>query len=211
MDDKLGKTTIEAKKLSEKVKDILDELSILEATVQYQQDVQRAMRRQNIPKPMSKRDIQKAKIKQNDLETGITTTYIINDIKGMESVADRIHTAVNTTLSLQQSEVANLQAKLSIKHAELAAQQGRVLMVFTVVTILFLPMSFLTSLFALDVASFEQAPAWALVVIFLVSLALFIPAVCFAFAWEGSKRTSGVFFPANDSATYQQNWLFTGA
>ncbi|KAI8291268.1 hypothetical protein K4K60_002561 [Colletotrichum sp. SAR11_57] len=141
MDDKLGKTTIEAEKLSEKVKDILDELSILEATVHYQQDVQRAMRRQNIPKPMSKRDIQKAKIKQNDLETGITTTYIINDIKGMESVADRIHTAVNTTLSLQQSEVANLQAKLSIKHAELAAQQGRVLMVFTVVTILFVSYS----------------------------------------------------------------------
>ncbi|KAF4879088.1 hypothetical protein CGCSCA1_v001584 [Colletotrichum siamense] len=186
MDHQLAEAIIEAESLSSRVKDILDELSILEATVQYQQDVQRAMKKQNARKAMKK---------ESFLETELTATYIINDIKGLGSVAERVHAAVNTTLSLQQSEIANLQAKLSIEHAklsiehaELATRQGRVLMVFTVVTILFLPMSFLTSLFALDVASFEQAPAWALIVIFLVSLALFIPAVCFAFAWEGSKR-----------------------
>ncbi|KAK2023774.1 hypothetical protein LX32DRAFT_644275, partial [Colletotrichum zoysiae] len=45
-------------------------------------------------------------------------------------------------------------------------------MVFTFATLLFLPLSFLSSLFALDVASFLQTPNWAFVVIFLVSIAV---------------------------------------
>ncbi|KAF5492027.1 Ankyrin-3 [Colletotrichum siamense] len=193
VDHQLAEAIIEAEGLSSRVKDILDELSILEATVQYQQDVQRAMKKQNA---------QNSKRKGNFLETELTATYIINDIKGLGSVAERVHAAVNTTLSLQQSEIANLQAKLSIEHAkfsieqaqrsiehaEIATQQGRVLMVFTVVTILFLPLSFLTSLFALDVASFQQAPPWALGVIFSVSAGFFIPMLVVAFSWKRSKK-----------------------
>ncbi|KAI8266742.1 hypothetical protein K4K58_009250 [Colletotrichum sp. SAR11_239] len=127
--------------LSSKVKDILDELSMLETIVEYQQDVQKAMKRKYAPR---------ANGKPNILETEYTATYIINDIKRLYSVAERVHAAVGVLLS---------------SRAELAIQQGRVLMVFTVVTTLFLPLSFLTSLFALDVASFQQAPPWALGVI----------------------------------------------
>ncbi|EQB56523.1 hypothetical protein CGLO_03466 [Colletotrichum gloeosporioides Cg-14] len=188
MDDELARATVEAEDLSCRVKDILDELSILEATVQYQQDVQRAMKNSAARKAKIKQDAEKRVGKETVLETELTATYIINDIKGLGSVAQRVHGAVNTTLSLQQSEIANLQAKLSIKHAELAAQQSRVLMVFTVVTILFLPLSFLTSLFALDVASFQQAPPWALGVIFSVSFGFFIPMVIFTFFWKQSKK-----------------------
>ncbi|KAF3810601.1 Protein fem-1-like A-B [Colletotrichum gloeosporioides] len=144
MNEELTDATIEAEDLSSRVKDILDELSILESTVQYQQDVQRAMKKQDAQKERKKPDAQGAVRRQNVLETDLTTTYILNDIKGLGSVAQRVHAAVNATLSLQQSEIANLQArlsieqaKLSIQHAELATRQGRVLMVFTVVTILF--------------------------------------------------------------------------
>ncbi|KAK2731880.1 ankyrin unc44 [Colletotrichum kahawae] len=144
MNEELADATIEAEDLSSRVKDILDELSILEATVQYQQDVQRAMKKQDSEKAIKKQNAQGAVRSQNVLETDLTTTYILNDIKGLGSVAQRVHAAVNATLSLQQSEIANLQArlsieqsKLSIQHAELATRQGRVLMVFTVVAILF--------------------------------------------------------------------------
>lgn len=84
---------------------------------------------------------------------------------------------INTTLSLQQSEVANRQATEATK-------QGKTVMTFTFATVLFvsliekqklasdkthpfnqLPLSFLSSLFALDVASFQQAPAWAFYII----------------------------------------------
>ncbi|KAL3292491.1 1-alkyl-2-acetylglycerophosphocholine esterase, partial [Colletotrichum asianum] len=180
----LAEATSRADDLSCRVKDILDELSILESTVQCQQDVQKAMRKKGTKKENEKRET---------AEMDLTATYVINDIKRLNSVAERVLAAVNTTLSLHQSEVANLQAKLSVEHAEPATKQGRVLMVFTVVTILFLPMSFLTSLFALDVASFEQA----LIVIFSVSIGFFIPAVLFAFVWDQSKQvTSKLLGPA---------------
>lgn len=85
---------------------------------------------------------------------------------------------INMTLSLQQSEIANRSAIESV-------QQGKFLMVFTFATLLFvspiysglrsgmsvtnsitkLPLSFLSSLFALDVSSFLQTPDWAFVVL----------------------------------------------
>lgn len=81
---------------------------------------------------------------------------------------------MNTTLSLQQSESANLQAALSVEQGQQAAKQGRTLMVFTVVTILFLPMSFLSSLFAMDIESFQKSPPWAFGVIFGVFGGVFL-------------------------------------
>ncbi|KAH0443141.1 hypothetical protein CcaCcLH18_01254 [Colletotrichum camelliae] len=156
LDKDLADATLDAEDLSRKVKDILDELSMLEATVQHQQDVQKAMRKTEIQKTNTKCDV---------LGTDLTATYILNDIKKLDSIAQRAQDAINTTPSIHQSEIANLQAGLANLQAGLAMQEGRVLMVFTVVTTLFLPMSFLTSLFALDVASFQQAPPWALVVI----------------------------------------------
>ncbi|KAK1951958.1 hypothetical protein LY78DRAFT_675265, partial [Colletotrichum sublineola] len=152
------KVTSEAKELSMGVKDILDELKMLETIAEYQQDVQKAMRRYHAPE---------ANGKQNILETEYTATYVIDDIKRMCSTAERVHAAAHE--SLYQSHVANRQAELSI-------QQGRIVMAFTVVTILFLPLSFLTSFFALDVASFEQAPPWAIGVICPVQL------------WKRSKK-----------------------
>ncbi|KAI2609523.1 uncharacterized protein GGS25DRAFT_219473 [Hypoxylon fragiforme] len=57
-------------------------------------------------------------------------------------------------------------------------------MTFTVSTIIFLPLSFLSSLFALDVASFQQAPPWALLTIFLVSFAISVPLASCVIWWE---------------------------
>ncbi|KAJ0385651.1 hypothetical protein COL922a_005976 [Colletotrichum nupharicola] len=96
IDNQLADATIKAEVLSSRVKDILDELSILEATVQYQQDVQRAMKKHDAQRAMVKQDVQKAMKKQNFLETELTATYIINDIKGLRSVAERVHAAVKT-------------------------------------------------------------------------------------------------------------------
>ncbi|KAF3024990.1 hypothetical protein E8E14_013975 [Neopestalotiopsis sp. 37M] len=134
LDEQLTKATMEAEELSKTVKDILDELNILEGVANYQQDVQRSMK---VMKAMKKQEIQssvRGMKKDKVPETDLSATYIISDISRLESVAKRVHDAVNTTLSLQQSEVANLQARLSM-------QQGRVLMVFTVVTIVFVSRS----------------------------------------------------------------------
>ncbi|KAF4809162.1 hypothetical protein CGCTS75_v014787 [Colletotrichum tropicale] len=195
LDDQLAKATSKAEKLSRSVRDILDELSMLQATIQYQEDVQMAMRREAIR-------LLSCVGTESILETNITSTHNINDIKRLTIIAERILATIDTTLSLHQSEIANLQARL-------AMQEGRALMVFTVVTTLFLPMSFLTSLFALDVASFQQAPPWAIVVIFLASVAFFIPMVIFAFSWERCKWF--VFDLGSNSLEYLAIKPFVGA
>ncbi|KAF5642059.1 ankyrin unc44 [Fusarium sp. NRRL 52700] len=144
------------------IKDVRDELNILRSVIRFQGTVQKGL------------GDERAK------DTSVSAEYIENDVSGMEDVADRIQSALNATLSLQQSEIAN-------KQTEISTQQNTVLMTFTFATLLFvgyprkneamdinpilkLPLSFLSSLFALDVETFQQAPAWAFYVIFFVSL-----------------------------------------
>ncbi|KAI8160277.1 Ankyrin-3 [Colletotrichum sp. SAR 10_70] len=134
-------------KLYSDVKVVLDELGILKATVHYQQDVQRSMRMNINRNDSGFQDIS---------ETDVSATYIIDEIQWLSNIAERVLTSASTKVSFYQSEIANIQA-------EIATRQGEILMVFTVITIVFVPLSFMTSLFAVDVASFQQAPAWALI------------------------------------------------
>ncbi|KAI1775281.1 hypothetical protein F4818DRAFT_441378 [Hypoxylon cercidicola] len=145
--------TIEAKNLFSEIKDIRDELNIIKSIVNYQNIVQRKL------------------FEKDPTDSGLAASYIVNDITEMESLASRIQSAVNSTLSLLHSEIANSQAAESVKQGDESASQGKVLMAFTLITVVFLPLSFLSSLFALDVESFQKAPAWAFGVIFGVSFA----------------------------------------
>lgn len=90
MDRELAKVTDKAKDLSSRVKDIMDELSMLETVVEYQQDVQRGMKRNYAPSTNGKPKI---------LETEYTATYVINDINRLYGVAERIHSAVGASVS----------------------------------------------------------------------------------------------------------------
>ncbi|KAM0544379.1 hypothetical protein ACHAPJ_011838 [Fusarium lateritium] len=161
-DEEIKETIKNAETLYCDIKDIRDELSILKSIAQYQKTVQDGL------------------MSGNTTAFNLTATYMANDLQEMDKVAVRIQAALNTTLSLQQSEVTNLQATLSVEQGQQAAKQGRTLMVFTVVTILFLPLSFLSSLFAMDVEAFQKSPRWALAIIFSVSLAFFIPLATYA-------------------------------
>ncbi|RMJ13281.1 hypothetical protein BHE90_006667 [Fusarium euwallaceae] len=154
------------------IKDIRDELNILKSAAQHQRTVEEGLT-------------------GGSLDVDLAAAYIVKDLREMDNSAERIQSAINTTLSLLQSESANLQATLSLEQSELsnrladlARRQGKTLMVFTIVTILFLPLSFLSSLFALDVASFLQAPGWAFAVIFAVSFAFSAVTALVAQRWD---------------------------
>ncbi|KAF4490740.1 hypothetical protein CGGC5_v002443 [Colletotrichum fructicola Nara gc5] len=121
------------------IKDIRDELNILKTVATFQRKVQYQMAGPSA---------------NGDLETD----YILSDIREMDRFAEQTQEAVKTTLTLVESDIANLQGMEAVK-------QGKIVLIFTLVTVWFLPLSFLTSLFALDVASFLTAPAWSLYVI----------------------------------------------
>ncbi|KXH60791.1 hypothetical protein CNYM01_04327 [Colletotrichum nymphaeae SA-01] len=122
------------------VKDVRDELNILKSVAQHQEVVERGF------------------INSKAEGAELSAAYMAKNIAEMDIVAERIQSAVNTSLSLQQSETAN--------------KMSNYLMVFTFATLLFLPLSFISSLFALDVSSFLRTPDWAFVVLFLVSIAI---------------------------------------
>ncbi|SPJ73361.1 uncharacterized protein FTOL_03091 [Fusarium torulosum] len=113
---------------------------------------------------------------------------IRDELNILMSIA-RFQRKVKTTLTLQESEIASFQAQIanrqaneSTKQGEESVKQGKIVLVFTLITVWFLPLSFLTSLFALDVASFMKAPAWALYIIFLVPSIFLGSAV--AYVWK---------------------------
>ncbi|CAJ0546994.1 Ff.00g016210.m01.CDS01 [Fusarium sp. VM40] len=153
------------------IKDIRDELNILMSIAKFQRKVQSTM------------------TKSQPVED-LSSDYLLRDIKELDRFADQTQEAVKTTLSLQESEIANLQASESVK-------QGKVVLIFTLITVWFLPLSFLTSLFALDVESFMKAPAWALYIIFLVPFIFLGSAV--AYVWKTKIRgiLGGVGAPAD--------------
>ncbi|KAF5641479.1 ankyrin unc44 [Fusarium tjaetaba] len=149
------------------IKDVRDEVNILKSVAQFQQIVQRGLAGKDVD------------------ESRFSSTYVVKDLKELDSIAERIQGAISTTLSLQQSDVANRQATE-------ATRQGKTVMTFTFATVLFLPLSFLSSLFALDVASFQQAPAWAFYVIFFVSIGISVILGCSVFWWDNIKRAKDI-------------------
>ncbi|EWG52286.1 hypothetical protein FVEG_16962 [Fusarium verticillioides 7600] len=148
--DNLGAVIKDASGLACDIKDLRDELNILRSIANSQETVQREM------------------TGNPETSAGITGLYFRKDIEEMENVAKRTQESVDTILSLAETEIANDQARQATK-------QGRTMMVFTVITIVFLPLSFLSSLFALSDVPFAQTPGWVHVVIFLVSFAIAVP------------------------------------
>ncbi|KAI5925471.1 ankyrin repeat-containing domain protein [Camillea tinctor] len=147
-----------------KVKDLRDELHILHTLVSYQQGVLEELcpkRPYKIPK---------------------AATRILQKIEEMDRYVERLYDAVNATLTLRQN-------KLAIQHSKEAVNQGKILMIFTIATVFFLPLSFLTSLFALNVSSFQHnaqgdlfySPRWIFPLIFCTSLAVSGPLILYAF------------------------------
>ncbi|KAL5365900.1 ankyrin repeat-containing domain protein [Aspergillus floccosus] len=159
------------------VKDIRDELNILRTIASYQQVVQQELG-----------------------EKGGSASRVIADIDEMNKRTETIYEAVHATLNLEQNEIALSQSEETI-------QQGRTIMLFTVTTIIFLPMSFLTSLFALDVADFQHdksgdlkyTPGWIFPIIFGVSAGVWVPLIIYAF-WD----QLAAFFPAASTVLHNK-------
>ncbi|CAG9975227.1 unnamed protein product [Clonostachys byssicola] len=149
LDDVIRKATEEAKRMSCEIKDIRDELNIFKSVAQYQKDVEQKLLTNNSSNMRSRNPT-------------LRSNYVVDDVGQMERISLRIQSSISETLTLEQSEIANLQATLSVK-------QGKTLMTFTIVTIVFLPLSFLASFFAMDFGAFQNSAWWAKLVVFVVT------------------------------------------
>ncbi|PLB53435.1 hypothetical protein P170DRAFT_130060 [Aspergillus steynii IBT 23096] len=158
--------------LLDEVKDIRDELTILKAILTQQDNIWT--------------DVHKS---PNNPKSERRPHYMLTEINEMIEIIDNIKSSVNEILNLEQNGT-------SLREAFESVQQGRTLMVFTVITIVFTPMSFLSSLFALNVTSFQHdskgelayKPSWIFPMLFCISLAITFPLAYLAFYLDNVKQ-----------------------
>ncbi|KAF2638453.1 hypothetical protein P280DRAFT_84634 [Massarina eburnea CBS 473.64] len=129
-DEKIRGAMIIAQNLLSDVKDVRDELNILQWIADCKEVVQRKM------------------LTDDSKPSDLPASYILKDIRRMEQLASRIQEAVNSTLSLLQNEIATFEAeesvkqgKESVKQGKEAMRQGNTIMAFTLVTVLFVGFS----------------------------------------------------------------------
>ncbi|KAG2417664.1 hypothetical protein HFD88_008883 [Aspergillus terreus] len=128
--------------LLQEVKDICDELNILKTLAEDQEHVWR---------------------QTSDLLGDNKTTFsndapaeVKKTIIGMIHDAEVVQKSIDTLLDLKQKQANLTEAQWTRRQAQDTAKQTDTVVWFTVVTIIFLPLSFLTSLFALNVSSFPH-------------------------------------------------------
>jgi len=78
----------------------------------------------------------------------------IKSAEKMEAHAENTYKALNHLLDLKQKEANSWDTQFARDQSEHSARQGNIILLFTVVTIIFLPLTFLSSFFALDIAQF---------------------------------------------------------
>ncbi|KAJ2994316.1 hypothetical protein NUW58_g1585 [Xylaria curta] len=117
----------------------------------------------------------------------------INIVKGMISQAKTVKDELNHLLDLKQKQANAWEARFARVGSEGAKKQGKILLIFTSVTIVFLPLSFITTFLALGIDAFPKNEMsgetdWpldiAIAYIFGITAAVNIPVLIFVFRMD---------------------------
>ncbi|KAI1400683.1 hypothetical protein F4819DRAFT_487375 [Hypoxylon fuscum] len=106
------------------------------------------------------------------------------DIERMDSQAQSLYKNLTDLLDLKQKHSNALEARFAGDQAVIAAKQGQTIMVFTIVTIIFLPMSFIAAFFAINLPEWDERLSIPYVskYMFGIGLGISIPLITIAFA-----------------------------
>lgn len=107
------------------------------------------------------------------------------DVNRMDRQAFSLYDSLTDLLDLKQKHSNALEARFAGDQAVIAAQQGQTIMVFTIVTIIFLPLSFIASFFAINFVEWEDrvqlSIGYVSKYLFGIGFAISIPLVALAF------------------------------
>lgn len=153
--DKLLDIGYETDLLAE-TKDIRDELNMIAKVLEDQ--------RQVLPDLEAAvcdiyRDEQKSQwdVKKRFKEQMKAIEMHIKDIDRMDKQAERIYSSITDMLDLKQKHANAFEARFARDQAAGTARQGQTIMVFTIVTIVFLPLSFIAAFFTINITEFPRA------------------------------------------------------
>ncbi|KAH7369612.1 hypothetical protein BKA65DRAFT_385928 [Rhexocercosporidium sp. MPI-PUGE-AT-0058] len=79
----------------------------------------------------------------------------VTDLNNLRESAEHTEKALNDLLGLKQQQASVVQARKSVQQTEETLRQSRSIMLFTIITIIFLPLSFGATLFGMNANEFE--------------------------------------------------------
>ncbi|KXT03866.1 hypothetical protein AC578_8935 [Pseudocercospora eumusae] len=200
--DKLLDVGSETDLLAE-IKDIRDELDIIRMVLNHQQhllpDLQRAI--SNIYKHDRRHAAQGTEEEKFEKIFDEQEKIIANplkDIERMDKQAERIYGSIRDLLDLKQKHANAFEARFARDQAAGTQRQGQTIMVFTIVTIIFLPLSFISSFFAINVDEYPHPNgpgnsqsmrlSYASAYVFGIGLAISVPCVVAALSVDQINR-----------------------
>ncbi|KAH8895809.1 hypothetical protein GQ53DRAFT_819781 [Thozetella sp. PMI_491] len=83
----------------------------------------------------------------------------LKELSGLKKSAESTAMNVDNLLNLKQQQAGVVQAYQAVMQGRTTVKQGKAIMVFTVLTIIFLPMSFFTSLFGMNNIELQGGPS----------------------------------------------------
>ncbi|CAG8975128.1 hypothetical protein HYALB_00004427 [Hymenoscyphus albidus] len=108
--------------------------------------------------PFSDTRFRQTRASLNDLLEGINERIL--ELQRLADTATETSSALNDLLGLKQQQMgvveARLEARETVEQGREVLRQGRTIMLFTVVTIVFVPLSFVTGNFGMNVAELND-------------------------------------------------------
>ncbi|KAJ4324129.1 hypothetical protein N0V94_001485 [Neodidymelliopsis sp. IMI 364377] len=154
--DKLLDIGAETDLLAE-IKDIRDELNMITKVLEDQRSVipDLEVSISDIYREQNKYQLDMKRRFREQLKTLDTH---IKDLERMDKQAKRIYESITDLLDLKQKHANAFEARFARDQAAGTARQSQTIMVFTIVTIIFLPLSFIAAVFTINIRQFPHQP-----------------------------------------------------
>ncbi|KAI4229409.1 MAG: hypothetical protein L6R36_000863 [Xanthoria steineri] len=172
-------------------KDIRDELNMISMVLKHQVSVLDDMMHAILEEARGPNSRLQSEIKKRYREQHKVVELHLKDVERMDKQAEGIYTSLTHLLDLKQKHANAFEARFARDQAAFTGRQGQTIMVFTIVTIFFLPMSFIAAVFTIPVSEFphrDGAPSipfsYVSKITFGVGLAISIPLIAVAFALD---------------------------
>ena len=165
-------------------KDIRDELNMIRTVLEHQKHVL-ADFQEVICEIYQGQHRSQYEVKKRFKDQQRTIDMHIKDIDRMDKQAERIYHSITDLLDLKQKHANAFEARFARDQAAGTTRQSRTIMVFTIVTIVFLPLSFITSIFTINMREFDNLTlAYVSKYTFGVGFAISIPMILVALSLD---------------------------
>ncbi|KAJ5658808.1 uncharacterized protein N7484_002457 [Penicillium longicatenatum] len=137
------------------IKDIRDELNMIRTVLEHQKHVL-ADFQEVICETYQGQHRSQHEVKKRFKDQQRMIDMHLKDIDRMDKQAERIYHSITDLLDLKQKHANAFEARFARDQAAGTTRQSKTIMVFTIVTIVFLPLSFITSIFTINLKEFDN-------------------------------------------------------